>query len=142
MRLQRKKAPAAQPVFRSVGLPQQMRVCVWLCLMWRSAPTPFVCSPCLHPLSVPVCLHGGFRAFVAGRSDATSALDPGPGSVLGCFTSTVELFYHYVGTSRHLRGILHSILDVVPCMVWKHLAAPALPPLQYTPSLSGAAMYS
>ena len=33
-----------------------------------------------------------FRALVAGRSDATSALDPGLGSVLGCFTSAVELF--------------------------------------------------
>ena len=69
-----------------------MRACVWLCLMWCSAPAPFVCSPCRHPLSVPVCLHGGFRAFVAGRSDATSALDPGLGSVLGCFKSAVELF--------------------------------------------------
>ena len=35
---------------------------------------------------------GRFRVFVAGRSDATSTLDPGLGSVLGCFTSAVELF--------------------------------------------------
>ena len=65
---------------------------VWLRLMWCSTPAPFVCSPCLHPLSVPVCLHGRFRAFVARRSDAMSALDPGLGSVLGWFTSAVELF--------------------------------------------------
>ena len=44
------------------------------------------------PVFVPVFLHGAFRALVAGRSDATSALDPGLGSVLGCFTSAVELF--------------------------------------------------
>jgi hypothetical protein len=38
--------------------------------------------PLSAPLSVPVCVHGEFRGFVAGRSDATSALDPGLGSSL------------------------------------------------------------
>ena len=61
-----------------------MCACVWLCLLWLSAPAPFVCSPCQHPLPIPMCLHSRFQAFVAGRSDATSALDPGLSSALGC----------------------------------------------------------
>ena len=39
---------------------------------------PPVCSPSLFLL----CVHGGFRGFVAGRRDATSALGPGFGSGL------------------------------------------------------------
>ena len=66
--------------------------CVWLYSTWCSAPAFLAASFFAAPVFVPVFLHGGFRAFVAGRSDATSALDSGLGSVLGCFTSAVELF--------------------------------------------------
>ena len=63
------------------------------CIPRGAAPLLSWPPPLSLPLfSNPVFLHGGFRAFVAGRSDATSALDPGLGSVLGCFTSAVELF--------------------------------------------------
>ena len=43
-----------------------MRACVWLCLMWCSAPAPFVCSPCRHPLSVPCACTAGFGLSLPG----------------------------------------------------------------------------
>ena len=62
------------------------------CIPRGAAPLLSWLPPFSLPLHVfvPVFLHGGFWALVAGRSDATSALDPGLGSALGCFTSAVE----------------------------------------------------
>ena len=64
-------------------------LCVVTCFMWHSAPAP---RPPLSllPLSVLVCAHGGFQGLVAERPDATSALDPGPGSSL--FIGTADVF--------------------------------------------------
>ena len=54
-------------------------VFVWLCITGVAPLLPWL-PPLLLPLfSVPICARAGFQGPVAGRSDATSALDPGLG---------------------------------------------------------------
>ena len=54
-------------------------VFVWLCFRGAAPPLPRLPPLSLPSFSVPVCTHGRFQGFVAGRADATSALDTGLG---------------------------------------------------------------